>query len=254
MSIYNHHNHNKNNVVYHALQVEYKEMASWYDRFWRSYTDETLKMPLDEIINQIKLVGYTTCTIVDVGCGTGVLLRHLFDACSQLLVLGTSLTLKGVEPSKEMLEQAQKKFEGEDGTKTDSVITLNNSPAEHLPLNDESADIIVSTSAFHFFRDREQSLQEIKRVLKQDGTLIIADWCGDYFIVKLYHFLEKLRWNWRFKDRYPSPLTSSELTNLVTSAGFCEVANTTYRVRVFSVFFWGVQQIKAKKRDQAVLY
>mmetsp|Transcript_27686 Transcript_27686/g.59129 ORF Transcript_27686/g.59129 Transcript_27686/m.59129 type:complete len:262 (+) Transcript_27686:378-1163(+) len=236
-----------NNVVFDALQVEYKDMASWYDRFWNSYTTGTLKIPLNEVLKEIKHTN-ATLSLVDVGCGTGAFLRHLMDICLRFKDShgeDISFKLTGIEPSKEMLQQAQNKFDMEEGSFN---VMLKRSPAENVPLSDDSANILVSTNAFHFFRDKDRSLQEMKRVLKQDGTLIITDWCNDYWIVKLYHFIERLRWNWRFTDSYPGPLTSSKLTELVGKAGFCEVKHTRYRVRVFSLFFWGMQTITAKKR------
>jgi len=91
----------------------------------------------------------------------------------------------------------------------------------------------------------------MKRVLKQqeEGTLIITDWCADYWNVNLYHLLERLRWNviWRYKDRYPSLLSSFELVGLLRMVGFCDVKCERYRVRVFGIFFWGMQTIRAKK-------
>lgn len=250
-----------NDAVYAALQVEYKDMASWYDAFWKSYTDGTLKKPLKEVLKEINHIGSAGFSLVDIGCGTGAFLRSLLDIiCPKFTdgngngdgedtTLSSSFNLIGVEPSKEMLHEAQKKFSYAEGTNAGSgIVTLNNSPAEHLPLDDGCVNMVVSTNAFHFFRDKDKALQEMKRVLKQNGTLIITDWCNNYWIVKLYHFLEKIRWNWRFNHRYPSPLSSSNLTDIVRSAGFCEVTNTAYRVRVFSIFFWGMQTVKAKKR------
>ncbi len=191
-------------------------------------------------------------SIVDVGCGTGEFLRRLIDHLTtnpDFDEENGSYNLFGIEPSKEMLQQAEEKFANQEGeNRSNVVVTLKQSAAEYLPLNDESADIILSTNAFHFFRNKNQSLHEMKRVLKQDGTLIITDWCNDYWIVTLYHFLERIRWNWRFKDRYPGPLTSPELIELVTNAGYCQIEHTTYRVRVFAIFSWGMQTIRATKR------
>ena len=118
-----------------------------------------------------------------------------------------------------------------------------------LPLDDESQDMVVSTNAFHFFRAKERSLQEMKRVLKENGTIIITDWCNDYWLVKLYHILERIRWNWRFKDKYPGPLSSLMFIDHFNTAGFCNIEHSMYRVRVFSIFFWGMQTIKATKSD-----
>ena len=216
MAVYSSDGDINNDYVYEALQIEYKNMASWYDVFWKSYTDATLKRPLDEVLKQINIRDESAFALLDSGCGTGSFLRRLLDilchsfasiddrdCCEDTL----QSQLTGIEPSKEMLEQAHKKFDnGEKDTAT--TITLKQSSAEQLPLEDESQDMVVSTNAFHFFRDKERSLQEMKRVLKQNGTIIITDWCNDYWIVKLYHMLERIRWNWRFKDKYPGPLSS----------------------------------------------
>ena len=264
-------NNDDDDIVYAAVQIEYKEMASWYDKFWKSYTDATLKIPLNDVVKHIIINnniqgeddGHGRFTIVDVGCGTGTFLRRLLDVISRRFSPSISsssrhdenitrtIQLIGIEPSKEMLKEAHKKFDNKGEGEEESVILLKQSPAEQLPLDTDSANVVVSTNAFHFFRNKERSLQEMKRVLKHNGTLIITDWCNDYWIVKLYHFLEKIRWNWRFKESYPGPLTSCKLMDLVESAGFCDdVEHTTYRVRVFGVFFWGMQTIMARKRDR----
>lgn len=224
--------------VFEAIQLEYKHMASWYDTFWHSYTFETLKIP----ISKVKQAG--ECNVVDVGSGTGELLRRLKELCEEDVEVDVSADRLwiGVEPSKEMLDIAAKKFDPKD-----SSVELRQGPAEHLPVTESSADIVVSTNAFHFFRNKEKALQEMQRILKKDGTLVITDWCNDYWIVKLYHLLERIRWNWRFKDPYPGPLSKSELLDLVGNAGFREVESVRYRVRVFVVFFWGMQTITAKK-------
>jgi len=244
---------NTNDYVYEALQMEYKDMASWYDTFWKSYTDGTLKRPLDEVLKHMHNIrDGSIFALLDTGCGTGSFLRRLLDVVLYRFASSgedtLQLQLTGIEPSKEMLVQALKKFDNEEDS-TSTTITLNQSPAEQLPLDDESQDIVVSTNAFHFFRDKEKSLQEMKRVLKQNGTIIITDWCNDYWLVKLYHILERIRWNWRFKDAYPGPSSSSKFIDHFKSVGFCDIEHSMYRVRVFSIFFWGMQTIKATKSD-----
>jgi len=111
-------------------------------------------------------------------------------------------------------------------------------------------DIVVSTSAFHFFRDKAAALRETKRVLRRDGgSLVITDWCNDYLLVKLYHLLERIRWNLvlGYIEAYPGPITSQEMTKMVIDAGFENVRMMSYRVRVFGVFFWGTHTVTATK-------
>eukprot|EP00527_Entomoneis_sp_CCMP2396_P001509 CAMPEP_0198142952 /NCGR_PEP_ID=MMETSP1443-20131203/5610_1 /TAXON_ID=186043 /ORGANISM="Entomoneis sp., Strain CCMP2396" /LENGTH=309 /DNA_ID=CAMNT_0043806085 /DNA_START=57 /DNA_END=983 /DNA_ORIENTATION=- len=279
-------NNNKNtNLVFQALQVEYREMASWYDWFWKSYTRETLKIPLDLVMMQqqakescgrLRLYNKNTFTVVDVACGTGELLKRIIISINhqtkhnkehdevgekkkgiitKFLKQQQQLSLVGIEPCTEMLEQAHRKLSLSSSlqqqqltsasasastmtTATTTTTTLKQAPAEELPLKDSSADIVTCTNAFHFFRDKSKALLEMKRVLKSDGTgttgtLIITDWCQDFWMVKMYHLLEKIRWNWRFVDKYPGPLSSKELLTLLQNAGFVDVSLTKYVVRVF---------------------
>lgn len=289
-------NDDKSDVVFDALHDEYKHMASWYDTFWKTYTNATLQYPLAEVKARIVDTcvrggaipttttpdddGTSTSTVIaDVGCGTGAFLKSLFDeyvsrdhpqSYDSIQLPSTSLKLIGIEPSGEMLWQAMTKFDkvhnmdnvgriNNDDEGSNVTVVFDRCPAEQLPMDDNSVDIVVSTNAFHFFRNQQQSLREIQRVLKSSnsgahidggGTLILTDWCNDYIIVRLYHFMERLRWNWiyRYTDAYPSPLRREELAELVEAAGLCIHKHVAYRVRVFSVFFWGMQSIVATKR------
>jgi ubiquinone/menaquinone biosynthesis C-methylase UbiE len=210
------------------------------------YNTETLKKPLSQVVQ----LGGANANVVDVACGTGEFLRRLYQACLPMTnnnLNNNNLSKPkwiGVEPSKEMLDEAQKKFDP-----TNSLVELKQAPAERLPIEDSTADFVVSTNAFHFFRDKQRALGEIKRIMKKNGRLIITDWCNDYWIVKFYHWLERVRWNWRFQDRYPGPLSKLELVKQVQIAGFGNIQSEKYRLRVFWIFFWGMQTISAQKVD-----
>jgi ubiquinone/menaquinone biosynthesis C-methylase UbiE len=249
------------NTMYDAVRVEYRDMATWYDNFWRSYTNATLKLPLSIVITTLlQVVQQTTSfVLVDVGCGTGSFLRCLVDRLTTIKVgiKMENIHLIGAEPSKEMLEVARKKLinvNDESVFTTTCKVSLENCAAERLLLNNDIADVIVSTNAFHFFRKKRRSLLEMQRVLKPKGggTIIIVDWCADYTIVQLYHLLfERMRWNWRrFGHEYPSPLTSVEFVNLVESIpGLQVIQHSCYQVRVYSIFHWGMQSIIIRRID-----
>jgi ubiquinone/menaquinone biosynthesis C-methylase UbiE len=229
--------------VHDALHQEYHHMASWYDNFWASYLNATLLLPLQLIQQAIKTTKTTSpVTIVDVGCGTGEFLTRLEKSNSS----SSNTILVGVEPSNQMLEQAYQKS---------STIKWLNGPAESLPLENSSSNIICSTNAFHFFRDKKTALKEMDRVLIDSSSSnsslgIITDWCADYWLVKCYHLIELLWWNGfkRYKERYPGPLTSKEIQQLVEDAGFVNVKVEKYRLRVFTFLFWGMQTITFNKK------
>lgn len=92
----------------------------------------------------------------------------------------------------------------------------------------------------------------MKRVLRRDdgGSLVITDWCNDYLLVKLYHLLERIRWNLvlGYREAYPGPISSEEMIKLVRDVGFDNVRIATYRVRVFGFFYWGTHTVTATKK------
>jgi ubiquinone/menaquinone biosynthesis C-methylase UbiE len=234
--------------IHEALIVEYREMARWYDRFWGDYLDKTLELPM-RLCREAKRKLQNSrgpLTIVDVACGTGEFLKRFSSSFhNNELVSEQACNFCGVEPSREMLEQARQKFL----KSNEANIRLLQGQAEALPLDACSVDIICSTNAIHFFGDKERALGEMYRALKPHSSLIITDWCADYWLVRMYHFLEYLRWNvyHKFDKQYPGPLHSHRLLELVNKAGFYNVQLSTYRVRVFGFFFWGMQTVTASK-------
>jgi len=97
--------------------------------------------------------------IIDVGCGTGRLLR----AAS---VLWPEAQLFGVDPAKEMVSEAQK---------LDANATFKLALAESLPFPDQTADMVLSSLSFHHWADQAKGLQEIARVLRPGGLFCLAD-------------------------------------------------------------------------------
>ena len=100
--------------------------------------------------------------VLDVGCGTG----FVFD------ILGKKINDKkinfiGVEPAEGMLDVAKKKYSDFENVEF-KVGTFS-----EIPLDDNSVDKITSTLALHWVPSIESSLKEIKRVLKQNGSLDI---------------------------------------------------------------------------------
>jgi ubiquinone/menaquinone biosynthesis C-methylase UbiE len=47
--------------------------------------------------------------------------------------------------------------------------------AENMPLPDGYFDKVVASASFHHFPDQDKALEEMKRVLKPDGKIIILE-------------------------------------------------------------------------------
>ena len=102
--------------VYDAIRDEYRDMSTWYDTFWASYTVSVIRRPVEEVVRIVRRRAAArareSTAVLDVGAGTGALLRRLKN---ETLDLGDLVGLAGAEPSREMLEQARRKFDVDEG-------------------------------------------------------------------------------------------------------------------------------------------
>jgi ubiquinone/menaquinone biosynthesis C-methylase UbiE len=100
--------------------------------------------------------------ILDVGCGTGYLLRLLATRCPG------AVELAGVDPAASMIDVARESV-------SDRRIEFAVGFAEHLPYPDHWFDLVVSTTSFDHWADQRAGVAECARVLAADGALIVAD-------------------------------------------------------------------------------
>ena len=99
--------------------------------------------------------------VLDIGCGTGVLARAAYD------VVGPSGRVEGVDPNPGMLAVARR---------TAPDIAWTQAPAEHLPVESDSVDRVLSQFALMFFTDPAAAVAEMARVLRPEGRLCVATW------------------------------------------------------------------------------
>ncbi len=96
--------------------------------------------------------------VADIGSGTGIASRLLLDAGCEVFA---------VEPNAPMREAAERILGG--NLYFHSVAA----PAEATTLPDQSADMILSAQAFHWF-DRERARSEFWRILKSSGFIVLV--------------------------------------------------------------------------------
>lgn len=122
-------------------------------------------------------------SVLDVACGTGqstVALKEIFKN-----IIGTDI-------SKEMINLAP----------LDDSIRYIAASAEDIPLEDESFDMVTVSSAFHWL-DRSQFLSEARRLLRDQGYLVIYN---NSFSGKMVENAEFETWIFDiYLKRYPSP-------------------------------------------------
>jgi ubiquinone/menaquinone biosynthesis C-methylase UbiE len=95
--------------------------------------------------------------VLDVGCGTGALLRLIPEVfpCARRA---------GIDPSAAMILEA-------DGAGAEMVQAC----AEWIPFPDRTFDLVLSTLSLHHWMVRDQAMREIARVLAPRGVVVIAD-------------------------------------------------------------------------------
>ncbi len=105
-------------------------------------------------------------TILDVGCGTGLLcqkISRILDPLQGGCITGIDAAGKMIAAAREKRGSAHCRFEA--------------MAAEHLEFADASFDAVISSLFYHHvpLDLKKQSLSEAFRVLKPGGTLVIAD-------------------------------------------------------------------------------
>jgi ubiquinone/menaquinone biosynthesis C-methylase UbiE len=134
--------------------------------------------------------------ILDVGCGTGYLIRQLATRAPD------ALELAGIDAATAMIETAC-------SLSDDSRISLGTGTAEALPYPDQSFDLVVSTTSFDHWADQQAGLTECARVLAPGGHLVLIDQFSALLVPTLL-----------FGGRRDKARTKRRATRLLAAAGF----------------------------------
>jgi len=105
-------------------------------------------------------------SILDIGCGTGRLLRK-----GRARWPGAELA--GIDPAEGMIKRARELM---------PEATFHLGMAEAIPLPDASFDLVLSTVSFHHWSDQLQGLREVARVLRPGGRFILGDIVSPKFL------------------------------------------------------------------------
>ncbi|KAI7810583.1 putative methyltransferase DDB_G0268948 [Triplophysa rosa] len=129
---------------------------------YRCYRVSPPQQLIDEVLNFLRKRDQLDLA-VDVGCGSGQ---------GTELLAPYFLTVVGIDISRAQLEIA-------DGEEHAPNVCYRESPAEDLPFEDESADLVTSFSAAHWF-DHPRFLREADRILRPGGCLALLSYTMDF--------------------------------------------------------------------------
>ena len=133
--------------------------------------------------------------ILDVGCGTGYLLRQLAAR------VPAAVELAGVDAAPAMIETAR-------AMAGDDRLRFSTGVAERLPHPGQTFDLVVSTTSFDHWADQLAGLTECARVLVPGGHLVLADQFSAWLLPTL------------LLGRRGKARTKLRATRLLAAAGF----------------------------------
>ena len=133
--------------------------------------------------------------VLDVGSGTGYLLRQLAARVPD------AVELVGVDAAAPMVRVAQE-------ATADPRVRFQPGTAERLPGPDDAFDLVVSTTSFDHWADQQAGLLECARVLAPGGRLVLVDQFSPLYLPTLVG------------SRRGKARTRRRATRLLTRAGF----------------------------------
>jgi len=133
-----------------ADEDEWSAAAEGWDRWWDDFP-----LPVwDAVLDAVSLE--TGMQVLDVGCGSGGLLRHL---------AGRGFVVAGADPAEGMRERARA-----------GGIDVRDATAEELPWADGTFDLTIAVNALQLADDTLTGVREMARVTAPGGHVAVANW------------------------------------------------------------------------------
>lgn len=144
-------------------EYHFKESEETWNAIAESF-DATRGTPWEVVVDFVSTLSVSD-VVADIGCGNG---RHL------ILCVDKCNTVIGLDISKNLLKITKSKIEGR---KVRVVFIHGN--LVNIPIQGNSLDSVLYIAALHNIKggtNRIQSLNEVKRILKNDGRALISVW------------------------------------------------------------------------------
>ena len=135
-----------------SKDFRFDKRASKYDGFEGKLSRKFYRLLLREVAL------FPGAKMLDVGCGTGALLRSLVECCA--------VDAYGIDVEQAMVTEAQKKCPEMD---------IRLCGCADTPFEAQTFDVVIACMAYHHFPDQKGFAREAARILKPGGCLYIAD-------------------------------------------------------------------------------
>jgi arsenite methyltransferase len=148
-------------------------------------------------------------TVVDLGSGAGI---DVFLSAKRVSNEGRVI---GIDMTDEMLERARRN--AKEGGYTD-VEFRKGDIEETIPIDENSADVVISNCVINLTTDKVNAFKEIHRILKDGGRMVISDLVSDRKISRESIDLEK------WSSCIDGTLTKEDYIASIRKAGFQNIS------------------------------
>jgi ubiquinone/menaquinone biosynthesis C-methylase UbiE len=186
----------------------YEKTAGRYDRRWESYTKRTLSKVIQYLPSSLE-----GKSVLDYGCGTGALIRKL------LLCYPALAHISGYDPVEKMLRQAQQKVQQLPVSLQEKV------KLQSRPHFEAKFDLVVSSSVLHHLPQPRETLLYFKRLLNEEGILMLLDYTKNSFLVKYFEWAIKLK-----DPMHQQAYDGEQIREMVETAGFRVEAEEAFSI------------------------
>src|SRR5260221_2025445 len=146
--------------------------ARTYDAIWRHFEERTLSETVKLIdVNVLAAMRATTGRwprLLDVACGTGLLLRRLRELLPEAEAYG-------VDASADMLAQARWALDGRPHADLVQAV-VGSGPRAALPFERGTFDLVACTNALHYFPDPVAALAGLIDLVAPGGQFVLEDY------------------------------------------------------------------------------
>lgn len=158
---------------YKSMSVkEFSKAAQIYDS-GHSGIYEMCKYDYPKIIDELKKMDFND--VLDCGCGTGPMIEIMQENYPDKKFTGLDFTPQMIAKAKEKNIPNAQFVVGD---------------CENLPFEDNTYDVIICTNSFHHYPNPQAFFNNVYRVLRKNGRLILRDYTASSAVVWLMNHIE----------------------------------------------------------------
>lgn len=170
------------------------------ERYYDTYNGRHAKKVTALVYQSLEEIMQESGALLDVGCGTGSLIRQLENRYKRWKFFGIDLSEKMLGICERYKSDRQCFFKAS---------------SEKIPFDEKTFKVVTCTDSFHHYVNPQKAMEEMYRVLEKDGHLVMSEIWLPFIARKVTNLFLKV-----FNTGDVKIYGKSELTKLMREAGF----------------------------------